>query len=166
MYSLNSICLTNWSIYKLCDQATKNLHFYWILIFWSHFFLLDQTINALYSLNSICSKNLSIYQICDQATKNLHFYWNSKLSIIFLPSWWKYQWIINLYSFIQAIYYWDHIIALATMSLLPFQFACPFFNLRYYNLGILLCNETYPNLIKLISSLILRKSRVTSPCCA
>jgi hypothetical protein len=44
--------------------------------------------------------------------------------------------------------------ALATFSLFPFQFACPSFNLRYYNFGTLICNVTYPNLIKLISSLI------------
>ena len=35
-----------------------------------------------------------------------------------------------------------------------FQLACLFFNLRYYSFDILICNETYPKLIKLISSLI------------
>jgi hypothetical protein len=44
-------------------------------------------------------------------------------------------------------------IALATMSLLSFQFAC-LFNLRYYSFGTLICIVIYPKLIKLISFLI------------
>jgi hypothetical protein len=106
-------------------------------------------------MNSIYSKNLSIHQLCDQATKNLHFFWNIKLLITFLASWSNYQCFINLYSFIQASHHWDHIIAIATVSPLPFQSACPFFNLRYYMFGTLICIVIYPNLIKLISSLIL-----------
>jgi hypothetical protein len=47
----------------------------------------------------------------------------------------------------------DHIIALATMSLLPFQFAC-LFKLTYYSFGTLVCIVIYPKLIKLISSLV------------
>ena len=71
-----------------------------------------------------------------------------------LPSWSIYQCIINLYSFMQASHHWDQIISLATLSLLPFEFTCPFFNLRYYCFGTLICIVTYPKLIKLISSLI------------